>query len=209
MSNSLTLRVQRMQMKRRRQPPDIDQWLETGLRDLLEPLANIPAPPSRYARLAGVGRSRPRRVGFAGAIFAGLVALTAVSASAATGSVNPVDWGKHASQAVDACKRALPTTGHGIGECVSGFVAANGHGAAADRAAKRARTPGDGPHGASGLPGGASPTAGAGPTANPHTPAKPSGSPHPPQDPAGNPNAHATPPGHGGALPGPAGGKVE
>jgi hypothetical protein len=63
--------------------------------------------------------------GLAVAAFAAAGAA-AVTEAGATGSLNPADWGQQVKQQVAACKAALTSGQHGIGECVSAFAKQHG-----------------------------------------------------------------------------------
>lgn len=63
--------------------------------------------------------------GFAVAALA-MVAAAAVSEAAITGSANPANWGQQVRLQVIACKAALKTGEHGIGQCVSAFASQHG-----------------------------------------------------------------------------------
>ncbi len=63
--------------------------------------------------------------GFAVAALAA-TAAGAVTEAAITGSANPDDWGKQVTAQVAACKDALKTGEHGIGQCVSAFAKQHG-----------------------------------------------------------------------------------
>jgi hypothetical protein len=63
--------------------------------------------------------------GFAVAAIA-IVAAAAVTEAAITGSADPANWGQQVRQQVIACKAALKTGEHGIGQCVSAFASQHG-----------------------------------------------------------------------------------
>jgi hypothetical protein len=63
--------------------------------------------------------------GFAVAAFA-VVAVAAAAEAAITGSADPANWGRQVRQQVVACKAALATGEHGIGQCVSAFASQHG-----------------------------------------------------------------------------------
>ena len=63
--------------------------------------------------------------GFAVAVFA-VVAAAAVTEAAITGSADPANWGRQVTAQVAACKAALKTGEHGIGQCVSAFASQHG-----------------------------------------------------------------------------------
>ncbi|HVC77231.1 MAG TPA: hypothetical protein VND96_12035 [Candidatus Micrarchaeaceae archaeon] len=63
--------------------------------------------------------------GFAVAAVA-IVAAAVVTEAAITGSADPANWGQQVSQQVIACKAALKTGEHGIGQCVSAFAKQHG-----------------------------------------------------------------------------------
>jgi hypothetical protein len=215
MSTLPRMRVERNEMKRRTQGPDLDHWLESGLRQTLDPFVDRPAPSPRYLMATGARRSfswlRPALV--TGSGLAGLLTLTAITASAATGSVNPAVWGQRVSSAVVACKNASSTGDHGIGPCVRGFVHTTKGSPAASSVARHGgggadpgssgQAPGDLKHdaGAATRKGLGSPAAGDA-NGSPHPTVAPDGNPRTPQDPTGDPHPNATPPGQGGVNPG-------
>ena len=63
--------------------------------------------------------------GFAVAAFA-VLAAAAVTEAAITGSADPANWGQQVRHQVIACKTALATGEHGIGQCVSAFASQHG-----------------------------------------------------------------------------------
>ncbi len=63
--------------------------------------------------------------GFAVAAMA-MVAAAVVTEAAITGSADPANWGQQVRQQVVACKAALQTGEHGIGQCVSAFASQHG-----------------------------------------------------------------------------------
>ena len=63
--------------------------------------------------------------GFAVAVVA-ILAAAAVTEAAITGSADPSNWGQQVRQQVIACKAALKTGEHGIGQCVSAFAKQHG-----------------------------------------------------------------------------------
>jgi hypothetical protein len=67
------------------------------------------------------GRPRGRTVRAAIVVAAaaiGLMATTAVAATAVTGSANPEAWGQYVKDAVSTCKSELGSGQHGIGQCM-------------------------------------------------------------------------------------------
>jgi hypothetical protein len=64
-------------------------------------------------------------VGFAVAGLAVIAAAVATEA-AITGSADPANWGQQVRQQVIACRAALATGEHGIGQCVSAFASRHG-----------------------------------------------------------------------------------
>jgi hypothetical protein len=88
------------------------------------------------SRLASVASSK---VAAGLAVAALAVGGGSLAAAAATGSTDPVVWGKTVTAAVDQCKDQLSNGIHGIGECVSQVAKQKGAEARADR-----------PHGGSG-----------------------------------------------------------
>ncbi len=63
--------------------------------------------------------------GFAVAALA-VVAAAAATEAAITGSADPSNWGQQVRQQVIACKAALASGEHGIGQCVSAFASQHG-----------------------------------------------------------------------------------
>ena len=63
--------------------------------------------------------------GFAVAVVA-ILAAAAVTEAAITGSADPANWGQQVRQQVIACKAALKSGEHGIGQCVSAFAKQHG-----------------------------------------------------------------------------------
>lgn len=55
-----------------------------------------------------------------------VVAAASVTEAAITGSADPANWGQQVRQQVIACKAALETGQHGIGQCVSAFASQHG-----------------------------------------------------------------------------------
>jgi hypothetical protein len=81
-------------------------------------------------------------VGLAAAVLA--VGAGAAAATAATGTDNPVVWGKTVTAAVATCKGQLMAAGqHGIGQCVSAVAKQKG----AEERALHSETPGTHPAG--------------------------------------------------------------
>jgi hypothetical protein len=101
--------------------------------------------------LGSSGRGRGRLPGGltlkAAGVAVAAVILTATGAlaagTAATGSPNPAVWGQQVSDHVTACRNALQSGQHGLGECVSDFAQKHG-------AAERAQHSQAGQHGQSG-----------------------------------------------------------
>src|SRR5215472_2167179 len=105
---------------------DFDRWLRLQLRSALDPELGLRPHPAdaRYATASRDrgGRVIPLRFSISAALvtkaLAGgaAVALAAGAAGAVTtGSVNPANWGKHISEAVEQCKAADTN----VGRCVS------------------------------------------------------------------------------------------
>ena len=89
--------------------------------DLLRKLLNRSfTGPSRVSALAVKAAT-----GFAVAAVA-ILAAAAVTEAAITGSADPANWGQQVRQQVIACKAALATGEHGIGQCVSAFASRHG-----------------------------------------------------------------------------------
>jgi hypothetical protein len=113
---------------------DFDRWLRRQLRDALDPeLGPRPHPAgARYAaasRQTGGRRVTPTRFSISAALAAkalvgGAVAALAAGAAghATTGSMNPVAWGQHVSEAVEMCKAADVN----VGRCVSAIAQEHG-----------------------------------------------------------------------------------
>jgi hypothetical protein len=109
-----------------------ERWLDDELhRELVSYTRSTPSPEaSRYHALAE--RRGPRMfvkslvaatgtkllVGGAAVV----MAASAVTGTAITGSPSPAAWGQQVHSAVDACKTALGAGMHGIGDCVSDFA---------------------------------------------------------------------------------------
>ena len=119
---------------------DLERELETELHRVLDPLAALPIPARRQAP----GRTGIRAlVGGAGAaltfkLLTGVAAAAAavtITGAAATGSLNPADWGQQVAEQVASCKAKLASGQHGIGDCVSSF--ASQHGSAVASAARQ------------------------------------------------------------------------
>lgn len=112
---------------------DFDRWLRLQLRSALDPeLGPRPHPAAaRYAIASRDKRGRviPLRLSISAALGAKVLAGGAVVALAAgaagavtTGSVNPVNWGQHVSEAVEQCKAADAN----VGRCVSAIAQEHG-----------------------------------------------------------------------------------
>ena len=104
---------------------DLERELEQMLHRVIDPIAARPIPPRRavHSRSAiktvsgGAGAALTLKV-LAGAVAA--AAAVTVGGAAATGSVNPANWGTAVTQRVQTCKDNLANSGgHGIGPCVS------------------------------------------------------------------------------------------
>ena len=110
---------------------DLERELETELHRVLDPLAALPIPARRQAP----GRTGIRAlVGGAGAaltfkLLTGVAAAAAavtITGAAATGSLNPADWGQQVVDQIATCKAKLASGQHGIGDCVSSFASQHG-----------------------------------------------------------------------------------
>src|SRR5215472_5813769 len=112
---------------------DFDRWLHLQLRSALDPeLGSGPHPAAaRYATASRDkgGRVIPLRLSISAALGAKVLAGGAVVALAAgaagavtTGSVNPVNWGQHVSDAVEQCKAADAN----VGRCISPIAQEHG-----------------------------------------------------------------------------------
>jgi hypothetical protein len=125
-----------------------DTQIERELGRILGPIDSAPVP--AWSAMSSGGNMK-RVIGGAGAaIGAKLVmgfavaALAATGAGAATevavtGSLNPMDWGQQVKQQVAACKAALASGQHGIGECVSDFAKQHGEAVSDQHEASGAR----------------------------------------------------------------------
>ena len=111
---------------------DIERELEQMLHRVIDPIASRPIPPRRavHSRSAiktvsgGAGAALTLKV-LAGAVAA--AAAVTVGGAAATGSVNPANWGAAVTQRVQTCKDNLASSGgHGIGPCVSELASTHG-----------------------------------------------------------------------------------
>jgi hypothetical protein len=117
---------------------DIERELESALRRELDAITAEPIParrlaPSRTTRaravLGGAGAALTFKVLSGAAVAA---AAVTVAGAAATGSLNPADWGQQVSQQVQVCKDELTDGEHGIGDCVSAFASQHGTAVASD-----------------------------------------------------------------------------
>jgi hypothetical protein len=107
---------------------DFEPWLEQELRQALGPVRG-PSPradQAGYRRAAARGRGPLALVGAKGAaiiaVAAFAVGLGATGATAMTGSVNPVSWGKRVVQAVSSCRDRAGADVPDVGRCVSAFA---------------------------------------------------------------------------------------
>jgi hypothetical protein len=135
-------------------PGDFESELERELHRILDPIAAAPIPLRRAPSSGGIMK---RLLGGAGAAL-GVKLLTgiAVAASAAviagaatevavTGSLNPVTWGQHVTQAVQSCKDTLRASGtRGIGPCVSAIANQHGQQVSDNNKSSKARENGNG-----------------------------------------------------------------
>ncbi|TMB99018.1 MAG: hypothetical protein E6J40_04975 [Chloroflexi bacterium] len=115
---------------------DFELELERELHRILDPISAVPIPPRRAPisggftkrLLGGAGAALALKLatGVAVAAFAAAAAGVATEV-AATGSLNPSNWGQSVTKAVQTCKDNLRASGtRGIGPCVSAI--ANQHG---------------------------------------------------------------------------------
>ena len=99
-----------------------DGWLEGELAEGYTRFANRRLPAGAHylssERLGSTTLARKVAVVFAAIVLA-LMATTAIAAAAATGSPNPVIWGRYMKTVVTTCKDQLHSGQHGIGNCVS------------------------------------------------------------------------------------------
>jgi hypothetical protein len=105
---------------------EFDRWLEEELGTGYVPFSAAPLPagaPYRAGAYTADAGGRPRRhtvkaAMVIAAVAIGLMATTALAATAVTGSANPQAWGQYVRDAVTTCKSELGSGQHGIGQCV-------------------------------------------------------------------------------------------